>query len=181
MEENKRLSLSENQSGYSPSENIKTVLDDESFVKSTAHSQDTLPSAEKILGVPRNKKGDQLILDVRDIVHRSAMEEPNPTKHDVARITSKIYDPLGFITPMTVKVKMFCQSFSEKKMEWDEVLDESSKGVWTSLLKDLKESEPVIVPRCFFSGFQGEVVSVSLEGFCDALVSAYAAVVYLRI
>ena len=117
-----------------------------------------------------NKEDDQLILDVRDIVDRSVMKEPNPTKRDVARITSKIYDPLGFITPVTVKMKIFCQSLCEKKMGWDEVLDESSKGVWTSLLKDLKESEPVIVPRCFFSGFQGDVASVSLEGFCDASV-----------
>ena len=31
------------------------------------------------------------------------------------------------------------------------------------------------------SGFQGDVASVSLEGFCDVSVNAYAAVVYLRI
>ena len=163
-----------------PSENIKTVSEeDESFAKSVVHSPDTSPAAEKVLGVSWNKEDDQLILDVRDIVNRSVMEEPNPTKRDVARI--KIYDPLGFITPLTVKMKIFCQSLCEKKMGWNEVLDESSKRVWNSLLKDLKESEPVIVPRCFFSGFQEDVVSVSLEGFCDASVNVYAAVVYLRI
>ena len=46
------------------------------------------------------------------------------------------------------------------------------KGFWNSLLKDLKKSEPVIAPRCFFSGFQGDVASVSLEGFCGAPVNA---------
>ena len=128
-----------------------------------------------------NKEDDHLILDVRDIVDSSVMEEPNPTKRDVARITSKIYDPLEFITPVTVKMKIFYQSLCEEKMGWDEVLDESSKGVWNSLLKVRKESEPFIVPRCFFSGFQGDVASVSLEGFSDTSVNAYAAVVYLRI
>ena len=173
LKENERLLelASQGTKVITRSENIKTVSEeDESFPKSVVHSPDTSPATEKVLGVSWNKEDDQLILDVRNIVDRSVMEEPNPTKHDVARITSKIYDPLGFITPMTVKVKMFCQSLCEKKMEWDEVLDESSKGVWNSLLKDLKKSEPVIVPRCFFSDFQGDVASVSLEGFCDASV-----------
>ena len=165
-----------------PSENIKTVSEeDESFAKNVIHSRDTSPATEKVLGVSWNKEDDHLILDVRDIVVRSVMKEPNPTKRDVARITSKLFDPLEFITPVTVKMKIFCQSLCEEKMGWDEVLDESSKGVWNSLLKDRKESEPFIVPRCFFSGFQGDVASVSLEEFSDASVNAYAAVVYLRI
>ena len=157
-----------------PSESIKTVSEeDESFAKTVVHSPDTSPATEKVLGVSWNKEDDQLILNVRTIVDRSVMEEPNPKKRDVARITSKIYDPLEYITSVTVKMKMFCQSLCENKMEWDEVLDEFfQKGFWNSLLKDLKKSEPVIAPRCFFSGFQGDVASVSLEGFCDASVNA---------
>ena len=45
----------------------------------------------------------------------------------------------------------------------------------------MKEAEPLRIPRCYFSGLELPVVSASLQGFCDASVNAYAAVVYLRI
>ena len=182
--ENERLSELAHQGTKvaTPSENMKTVSEeDESFPESLVHRPDTSPATEKVLGVPWDKESDQLVLDVRDVVDRSSVEEPNPTKRDVARITSKIYDLLGFISPVTVKMEIFCQCLCEKKIGWDEILDESSKRVWSSLLKDLKEREPVRVPRCFLSGFQGDAVSVSLQGLSDASVSAYVAVVYLRI
>ena len=36
------------------------------------------------------------------------------------------------------------------------------------------------MPRCYLSGVAGQVRSTSLQGFCDASVNAYAAVVYLK-
>ena len=66
-------------------------------------------------------------------------------------------------------------------MGWDEVLDETSRESWRHLLKSLKEAEPIRVPRCYFFSVAGEVQSTSLQGFCDASINAYAAVVYLKI
>ena len=88
---------------------------------------------------------------------------------------------MGFITPVTVKMKLLCQSLCKKKMGWDEVWDETSRKIWRNLLKSLKEAEPIRVPRCYFAGFAGRVRSTSLQGSCDASVNAYAAVVYLEI
>lgn len=48
-------------------------------------------------------------------------------------------------------------------------------------MKSLNEAEPIRVPRCHFFGVAGEVQSTSLQGFCNASVNAYAAVVYLKI
>ncbi|XP_067023137.1 uncharacterized protein [Acropora muricata] len=88
---------------------------------------------------------------------------------------------MGFITPVTVKMKLLCQSLCKKKMGWDEVLDETSRKIWRNLLKSLKEAEPIRVPGCYFFGVAGRVRSTSPQGFCDASVNAYAAVVYLKI
>ena len=88
---------------------------------------------------------------------------------------------MGFITPVTFKMKLLFQSLCKKKMEWDEVLDETSRKIWRNLQKSLKEAEPIRVPRCYFFGVAGRVQSTSLQGFCDASVNAYAAVVYLKI
>jgi hypothetical protein len=53
-------------------------------------------------------------------------EEPkqHPTKKDVVQVTSKIYDPMGIITPLTVKLKLFCLSLFKKDIGLDERLDE---------------------------------------------------------
>ena len=136
---------------------------------------------EKVLGVQWNKEEDQMVLDLTDVVEDSSLEELKPTKRDVARITSKIYDPVGFVTPVTVKMKLFCQSLCKKKMGWDEALDETSRRIWDNLLKSLKEAEPI---RCLDASSlvsQDRCCQQVYRASCDASVNAYAAVVYLRI
>ena len=117
----------------------------------------------------------------RGVLEDSSLDDLRPTKHDVAQIMSKVYDPMGFITPVTVKMKLLCQSFCQNKMGWGEVLDETSRKIWRNLLKSMKEAEPIRVLQCYFIGVTGRVRSTSLQGFCDASVNAYAAVVYLKI
>ena len=42
-------------------------------------------------------------------------------------------------------------------------------------------SQPLTIPRCYLEAVQGEVLSYQLCGYCDASLSAYAAVIYLLI
>ena len=49
------------------------------------------------------------------------------------------------------------------------------------LVENLREVQPVVIPRFYVSDVQEQVVSYELHGFCDAPIKAYAAVVYLRI
>ena len=45
-----------------------------------------------------------MVLNLKEVADYSSLEELSPTKRDdVARTTSKIYDPVGFITTVTVK------------------------------------------------------------------------------
>ena len=82
--------------------------EDESYPKSATHPPGIVPATEKFLGVQWNKEEDQMVLDLADIVEDSSLEELRPRKRDVARITSNIYDPVGFVIPVTVKMKLFC-------------------------------------------------------------------------
>ena len=52
---------------------------------------------------------------------------------------------------------------------------------WCKLVAALQESQPLAIPRCYLEGVEGEVLSYRLCGFCDASLSAYAAVIYLSI
>ena len=80
-----------------------------------------------------------------------------------------------------MKLKLLCQNLCKKHLGWDEELDDQSKNIWMSLQQELKESQAIKIPRCYFEGVHGETVTASLEGFCYASVDAYAAVVYLKL
>ena len=50
-----------------------------------------------------------------------------------------------------------------------------------TLASDLQQFEPSLLPRCYTGVESASIESYSLQGFCDASQSAYAAVVYLRV
>ena len=108
-------------------------------------------------------------------------EEDSPTKRNVVGTFAKIYDPLGIVSPITVKLKIFFKKLWREGMEWDEPLSEKLRSEWSQLLRDLKEATPISISRCYLSSVTGDVEEISLRGFCDASVEAYAAVVYLKI
>ena len=155
------------------------VEEDESYAKSITGLQGLAKSTEKVLGVQWDKEGDNLVMDLSQFLGEVSVEKP--TKRQVVRVTSKFYDPVGFIAPVTVKLKLFCQNLCRKRLDWDEVLDEQSECTWLTLLHELRESKPIHISRCYFEEVQGEIQTVSIHGFCDASDQAYAAVIYLCI
>ncbi|CAB3998519.1 Hypothetical predicted protein [Paramuricea clavata] len=153
--------------------------EDESFAKTMTGPQSSQPTTEKLLGVQWCTEEDCFVFDCKQFLD----EEPkqHPTKKDVVRVTSKIYDPMGIITPLTVKLKLFCQSLFKKDIGWDEPLDEESSNTWKLLQQELREATPIQIPRGYFNGVISEDITASLEGFCDSSMKAYTAVVYLRL
>ena len=168
IKENERLLENSCHGGQSTAskESVQTVMEeDESCTKSATHSGSALPATEKVLDVHWSKEEDQLVLHLKEVLEDSSLDVWSPTKHDIAQITLKVYDPMGFITPVTVKMKLLCQSLCKRKTGWDEVLDEMSRKIWRNLLKSLKEAGPIRVPQCYFFGVSGQVQSTSLQGF----------------
>ena len=155
------------------------VEEDESYAKSTTGPQEYAKQAEKVLGIQWDKKEDTLVMDPSQVV--SEVSAVTPTKRQVVRLTSRFYDPVGFIAPITVKLKLLCQTLCKKKLEWDATLDDQCKQTWLNLLHELREAEPIYIPRYYFEEVKGEIQTVSLHGFSDASAEAYAAVIYLRI
>jgi hypothetical protein len=95
-------------------------------------------------------------------------------------VVSSIYDPVGFLSPITIRLKILLQELHERKISWDEPLDVTSRSAWFKLVGELEKVEQIVFPRCFVVGVEEEVTSYSLHGFCDASVKAYAAVIYLK-
>ena len=136
-----------------------------------------LPSKVKVLGLEWNKNIDCLICNWEDV--SNYLQNLPPTKRSVLRFAAKIFDPLGILSPFTVRQKMMFQSLCTNKRGWDERLDGDLLKQWNNLRHEITALEHVQIPRCYFSPGK-KPFSYQLHGFCDASEKAYATVIYLR-
>lgn len=101
------------------------------------------------------------------------------SKHDVLQLAPKTYDPLGFISPVTVKAKLLIQELWQRKLEWDEPLPTELDAKWDDIAQDIQEAGKLVLPRCFFSQVQSKAQPIYLHVFADACPKAYGAAAYI--
>ena len=70
-----------------------------------------LKGEHKILGVIWNVDADELVLNIEPIFQEALRTEP--TKRSIVSIVSKIFDPLGILSPVVIVFKIFFQELSE--------------------------------------------------------------------
>ena len=99
------------------------------------------------------------------------------TKRSVLKLSAMVFDPMGFLTPCTVKLKILFQKLCLDKIDWDSNLPKQLLGTWNSLLNDLKCLNNVKIPRCYF---RSRPVQFELHGFSDTSNRAYTGVVYIQ-
>ena len=155
-----------------------TGRSEETYASSTLGCGQRMQSGEqKMLGVRWNIALDQFVVNLDEIA--SVARELEPTKRNIVSLVGKFYDPLGFLAPAVIRFKMFLQELCEAKLEWDQPLSSKLLEKWHSLRSGLEEGQPIYIPRCYLDGVSNKIVSCTLCGFCDSLLKAYAAVIYL--
>ena len=84
------------------------------------------PTEHKVLGVHWNVSLDQLVFSLDAVLESTATVEP--TKRVVISLIGRIYDPLGFLSPVTVRFKILMQELCKNKLGWDQLLDGDFAG-----------------------------------------------------
>ena len=74
------------------------------------------------------------------------------TKRSVLSLASKMFDPMGVISPLTVRAKILFQELWQKGLQWEGPLDSDTKEKWSSRKSDLLQLKDVTIPRCFGNG-----------------------------
>ena len=129
---------------------INTEVSAEPCVTSTfAIYQPTYPNCQRVLGVPWNVTDDQLMFSLAGIAETAVRLEP--TKRNVISLIGQIYDPLGFLSPVMVRFKILMQTLCKLKLGWDHPLEEDLLQWWNNLVNNLRQSQPMVLPRCYLS------------------------------
>lgn len=141
--------------------------------ESSAEVNSNSKNITSVLGLKWDKSDDSLSLNL-DI------EMPEKiTMRTVLSSVQKIYDPLGFFSPVTILPKIIVQQSFFQKKKWDDDLDATTKSNFIRWLQELTFLEDIWVPR----NMTGNVVDRSmwqLHVFCDASGKAYSAAIFLR-
>jgi len=89
-----------------------------------------------------------------------------------------LFDPLGFLSPFTIRAKMCMQEIWFTGIDWDELLPEDIAKRFNVQFSELEELQSIKVPRCFQQ--RRNSVKNVLHTFVDASQHAYGAVVCMR-
>ena len=100
------------------------------------------------------------------------------TKRSLLKLSVKVFDPLGLLSPFTITMKCEFQSLCLEKLDWDVELQGSFQRLWKNFVSSLMQLNNVRVPRCYFnSSFLP--TDIQIHAYRDASKKAYAAAVYL--
>ena len=143
-------------------------------------SEDVPPNEQsevKILGLVWDTQTDEFHFDFQGFI--SYIQSLPSTKRSVLKLSAKIFDPLGILSPFTVGTKILFQRLCKEKVNWEEKLEGDLLKRWNMLTNELSALSQIKVPRCYYITDLSPC-SHELHGFSDASEHAFAAAVYLR-
>lgn len=107
--------------------------------------------------------------------------EERPTKRIVLSCVMAQFDPVGLLTPITVRGKMLVQDLWRTGCDWDERIDKVAAQKWIRWVQLMRNIESFKLPRSYFGNAKSnEIEDLQLHIFTDASETAYGCVAYFR-
>ncbi|GFU12921.1 integrase catalytic domain-containing protein [Trichonephila clavipes] len=134
-----------------------------------------IPSS-KVLGIPWDVVHDYFTIDVKGLLQLYTSKPI--TKRIVLQSAGKIYDPVGFLSPYTIRLKCLLQELWLRKLSWDDELPPDIHAVWshTQWWLELPFLPELKIPRKILDSS-----GVQIHTFSDASQKAYGAAAFLRV
>ena len=127
----------------------------------------------KVLGLKWNKDLDCFEFEIIKI------DNVLMTKRIVLSIIARTFDPMGYLAPFVMKLKIIFQEIWRQGFQWDESLPHDVAHEVLSWIEDLAHVEAIKVPRSYTGTAWRELRDLRLEAFGDASEKANGACVYL--
>ena len=126
----------------------------------------------KTLGMEYNSSKDCFRFSSADL----SIDLSHLTKRNVLSDSSKIFDPLGLISCVTIVVKIIFQQLWKQGIGWDESLPPDIQRHCMNWRESLVKLSNLRIPRCY-APIHCQIVDQQLIGFSDASEKAYCGVV----
>ncbi|GFX74721.1 integrase catalytic domain-containing protein [Trichonephila clavipes] len=135
----------------------------------SSHSFDD-ESTQKILGLFWDLNEDSFKV-------RAVLSDQVSTKRQKLSIIARIFDPLRFVSPSTIILKIILQDLWKAGLDWDEISSHILNR-WNRFQAEISYLKQIKVPRYVQTQ---NAKHCEIHGFCDASSKAYSAVIYLRV
>ena len=131
----------------------------------------------KVLGLCWNTDSDEFTFDFDELINFA--NSVTLTKRNVLRFGGRLYDPLGSLSPFTIRIKMLFQGLCVEKTHWDSLFTEAHKAKFLKIISETESLNQIRVTRALVSS-KVNSVRQEIHGFSDASETAFSAVAYLR-
>uniref|UniRef100_A0A182PX12 Reverse transcriptase domain-containing protein n=1 Tax=Anopheles epiroticus TaxID=199890 RepID=A0A182PX12_9DIPT len=112
------------------------------------------------------------------ILHSAGFPPPNPpTKRSVLSEISKLFDPIGLLSPVIIIAKLIMQKIWVAGLPRDTQLEGDILQEWMQFRSSLQHVNNIRIPRCLL---YPNHIKVELHGFTDPSKQAFGAALYLR-
>ncbi|GFW34715.1 DUF1758 domain-containing protein [Trichonephila clavipes] len=136
----------------------------------SSHSFDE-ESTQKILGLFWDLNEDSFKV-------RAVLSDQVSTKRQMLSIIARIFDPLEFVSPSTIILKIILQDLWKAGLDWDDEISSDILNRWNRFQAEIPCLKQIKVPRYVQTQ---NAKHCEIHGFCDASSKAYSAVIYLRV
>jgi len=99
------------------------------------------------------------------------LNDTAPTRRNMLSVVASIFDPLGFLSPITFTGKKILQHMCQKGVGWDD--QQPSGNEWNNWIKNLHDLDNVQIPRCLVPEEFDNNTEIELHHFSDASSSGY--------
>lgn len=99
------------------------------------------------------------------------------TKRSILSTVARIYDPLGWISPLVFSAKVVLQQLWTLNLSWDDDIPANLAHKWNKFVVDLTNISKLNIPR--FVQINNKIIKNHLVGFCDGSSKGFGCCVYL--
>ena len=151
--------------------------------KSDSTNATSKSTPDKVLGFGWDDDTDELVISVKDLFPPD-VHDVTPTKRNILRVIAGIWDIVGFLQPIIVRLKLlFMMICLTTALGWDDVIpDGEILSEWKDILTSVNEVEDLRLPRCYHDNNNNNdpILRRELHGFSDASTMVYGACVYMK-
>ena len=91
-----------------------------------------------------------------------------------------MYDPVGILSPVTIRAKLLLQELWQQSVDWDEPLDHQMRDKWRDIVIDLQNATALTITRRYFPcDTEDDKHAAHLHIFADVSMKTYGAVIYI--